>query len=133
MIPPDERLRRHHNRRSHCSWHTPAALSRYGGRAATRCWPRGHARGGTPAPPQSSRPACFTISSGAVAPRRRPPHCHHYQHTASRRATAEPPWWGTSAVSSTLALTSGALTLTGHTAQVIDSMRSKSRYDRFLG
>jgi hypothetical protein len=43
------------------------------------------AGGGAPAPPQSSRPTCFTISSRAVAPRRRPAHHCCYQHTASRR------------------------------------------------
>jgi hypothetical protein len=61
-----------------------------------------------------------------VVPRRRSAHHHRYQHATSRRAVAELPWWGTSAVSHTLALTSG-------TEHIIGSMHSKSRYDRFVG
>jgi hypothetical protein len=85
MIPPDECPRCQHSHGGHYSCYTPAVLSRYGGHATTRCWPRGHAGGGTPAPPQSSRPTCFAVNSGAVAPRHQQARHSRHQHATSRK------------------------------------------------
>jgi hypothetical protein len=109
MVPPDEHLRCYHGHGGHYGFHSSATLSRYGSHAATRCWPQGQTRGGVSAPPQSSMPACFAVSGGAMAPRHRPARHHCYQHTASRRVVGELPWWGTDAVCGTLVLTSGSI------------------------
>jgi hypothetical protein len=131
----NERPRRQHNRGGYCSCHTSVALNRYSGHAITRCWPRGHIGGGTPAPPQSSKLTCFAISSGVVVPQHQPAHrrCYQHQHTAPWRGGAgEPPWKGIKAISGSLTLTDGTLVPTvGHVRVV--SARSKSRYGGFVG
>jgi hypothetical protein len=127
-IPLDEHPQCHHRRGGHCGCCTSAALNHYDGCVATRCWPRGHARGCASVPPQPSRPARFTIDSRAVASRRRPAHRRCYQHTASRRVVGKPPRWGASAINGTLMLTDSATHAVGTTRT-----SGKSRYNGFTG
>jgi hypothetical protein len=85
MLPPDEHLRHHHSCGDHRGCRSSTVLNRYCGRASARRRHRGHIEGSALAPPQSSRPTCFIVSNGAVAPQRRPAYHCRYQHATSQR------------------------------------------------